>query len=193
MKAVCVGHSTYDITLPLEDFPKENVKYRINKHIECGGGPASNGAYLLAKWGMNTSIVSIVGNDYYGQKVLESFKEIGADTTYLELRENHQTSSSYILANLKNGSRTIITSKRDPRDKVTAFSTLSLVRLTLLQMRQFPPPHSWFRSSARCSVEARKENMNRSTNKTAAFLCCPYLVISPRFPCTGICSILRIL
>ncbi|MBQ3307387.1 MAG: carbohydrate kinase [Bacilli bacterium] len=118
MKAVCVGHSTYDITLPLEDFPKENVKYRINKHIECGGGPASNGAYLLAKWGMNTSIVSIVGNDYYGQKVLESFKEIGADTTYLELRENHQTSSSYILANLKNGSRTIITSKRDPIRKL---------------------------------------------------------------------------
>jgi sulfofructose kinase len=118
MKAVCVGHSTYDITLPMEDFPKENIKYRINKHIECGGGPASNGAYLLAKWGMDTSIVSIVGDDYYGQKVLESFQEVGADTTYLELRENHQTSSSYILTNLKNGSRTIITSKRDPIRKI---------------------------------------------------------------------------
>ena len=118
MKAVCVGHSTYDITLPMEDFPKENIKYRINKHIECGGGPASNGAYLLAKWGMDTSIVSIVGDDYYGQKVLESFQEVGADTTYLELKENHQTSSSYILTNLKNGSRTIITSKRDPIRKI---------------------------------------------------------------------------
>ena len=36
MKAVCVGHSTFDTTLPLEEYPIENVKYRINKHIECG-------------------------------------------------------------------------------------------------------------------------------------------------------------
>lgn len=48
MKVVCVGHSTYDTTLPMDFYPTENLKYRIHEHIECGGGPASNGAYLLA-------------------------------------------------------------------------------------------------------------------------------------------------
>lgn len=114
MKAVCVGHSTFDITLPMEEYPIENTKIRINKHIECGGGPASNGGYLLAKWGMDLAIVSIVGDDYYGDKVVEDFKNIGADTTYLLQYPNHPTSSSYIIANMSNGSRTVITSKRDP-------------------------------------------------------------------------------
>ena len=113
MKFVCVGHSTFDTTLPVNEYPKENIKYRVPYHIECGGGPASNGAYLLAKWGMDTTIVSIVGDDYYGDRVIEDFKKIGANCDYLEKREGHQTSSSYIIANMSNGSRTILTSKKD--------------------------------------------------------------------------------
>ena len=119
MKVVCVGHSTYDTTLPMDNYPEENVKYRIKDHIECGGGPASNGAYLIAKWGMDTTIASIVGDDFYGQKVVEDFEKIGADTTYLEVRKGHMTSSSFIIANQSNGSRTIITSKKDPIRKLS--------------------------------------------------------------------------
>lgn len=118
MKAVCVGHSTYDTTLPMEEYPIENIKYRINKHIECGGGPASNGGYLLAKWGIETTMVSIVGDDYYGDRVIDDFKQIGANTDYLIKYPNHDTSSSFIIANMSNGSRTVITSKRDPIAKL---------------------------------------------------------------------------
>ena len=74
MKIVCIGHSVYDITLPVNSFPEENKKLRVSERIECGGGPASNGAYLLAKWGMDTSIVSIIGNDYYGSLIKEEYK-----------------------------------------------------------------------------------------------------------------------
>lgn len=119
MKVVCVGHSTYDITLPMDKFPEENIKHRIGHHIECGGGPASNGAYLIAKWGMEVSIASIIGDDYYGDRIIGDFVNIGADITYLEKRENHETSSSFIIANMSNGSRTIITSKRNPIRKLS--------------------------------------------------------------------------
>lgn len=119
MKAICVGHSTYDTTLPVESYPIENYKYRIENHIECGGGPASNGAYLLAKWGIDTTICSIVGDDYYGDKVVEDFEKIGANTKYLEQKSNYQTDSSFIIANMSNGSRTIITSKKDPIRKLS--------------------------------------------------------------------------
>ena len=118
MKVICVGHSTFDTTLPMSEYPTENVKYRIPRHIECGGGPASNGAYLMAKWGMDVAIASVVGNDYYGEKVEEDFKNIGADTTYLEKKEGHDTTSSFIIANMSNGSRTIITSKKPPIRKL---------------------------------------------------------------------------
>lgn len=118
MKVICVGHSTFDTTLPMNEYPTENIKYRIEKHIECGGGPAANGAYLLAKWGMNTSIASVIGNDYYGDAIIDEYNRVGCDTTYLEKHNDHYTSSSYIIANKSNGSRTIITSKDTPIRKL---------------------------------------------------------------------------
>ncbi len=131
MKAICVGHSTFDTTLPMDEYPTENIKYRIKEHIECGGGPASNGAYLLAKWGIDTTIASAIGNDYYGQRVMDDFNKIGANTKYLEIHANHNTSSSYIIANMSNGSRTILTSKCPPirklKQKVTAKADIILI------------------------------------------------------------------
>lgn len=119
MKAICIGHSTFDTTLPMDNYPEENIKYRIKGHIECGGGPASNGAYLLAKWGMDTTIASVIGNDYYGTKILEDFENIGANTKYLELKEGLETTSSYIIANMSNGTRTILTAKKETTKKLT--------------------------------------------------------------------------
>ena len=111
MRAICVGHSTFDTTLPMNEYPVENTKNRVEKHIECGGGPASNGAYLLQKWGMPTTICSVVGDDYYGDRIIDDFIQVGADIRYLEKMKDHFTDSSYIIANMGNGSRTIITSK----------------------------------------------------------------------------------
>lgn len=111
MKIVCVGHATYDITLPTNTYPIENNKYRIEKKIECGGGPASNAAYLLAKWEEDVSFVGIVGNDYYGQSIIKEFNNIGVNTEYVEKNSSTSTDSSYIVCNLENGSRTILTSK----------------------------------------------------------------------------------
>lgn len=111
MKFVCLGHAAYDTTLPVDKFPEENVKHRIPKKIECGGGPASNAAYLLAKWGMDTTFIGIVGNDYYGERIIEEFDKIGVNTNYIEKNNEVATDTSYILSNLSNGSRTIITAK----------------------------------------------------------------------------------
>ncbi len=119
MKVVCVGHSTFDTTLPMKEYPIENIKYRLENHIECGGGPASNGAYLLAKWGMDTTICSVIGDDYYADQVIADFQKIGANTEYLEKMPNHKTTSSYIIANMSNGSRTVLSSKDTPIRKLS--------------------------------------------------------------------------
>lgn len=113
MKTLCVGHASYDITLPVEAFPKENTKNRIPKKIECGGGPASNAAYLLAKWGLDTSFAGVVGNDFYGVKMEDEFKKIGVDLTYFQKKEGAKTSSSYIIANTSTGTRTILTAHEE--------------------------------------------------------------------------------
>ena len=68
---------------------------------------------------MDVSLVSIVGNDYYGDKVIEEDKNMGVDTTYIEKHDNHSTSSSYIIANMSNGTRTILTSKKESIRKLS--------------------------------------------------------------------------
>lgn len=111
MRGLCIGHAAYDITLPVEAFPIENTKNRIGEKIECGGGPACNAAYLLAKWGINTFFAGVVGDDFYGKKVEEELQAIGMDLTYFEKSPNKRTTSSYIIANTTNGKRTILTSR----------------------------------------------------------------------------------
>ena len=106
MKTLCIGNVTYDITIPFEGYPVENNKYRVNTRIECGGGPASNAAYLLGKWGINPYFAGIIGNDEYGKEILKEFESVKVDTTYLKVSDNYKTTSSFIINNKLNGSRT---------------------------------------------------------------------------------------
>lgn len=119
MKALCVGHATYDITLPTNKFPVENKKMRIKKQVACGGGPACNASYLLAKWGIDTTFAGIVGDDYYGNNIISELEKVGVNTKYVEKNKDIQTDSSYIIANLSSGSRTIITSKEQTIAKLS--------------------------------------------------------------------------
>ncbi len=109
MKILCVGHLTFDTTVPVNEFPCENEKYHIDKKIDCGGGPASNAGYLLKLWGEDVSVAGVVGDDFQGHFVKEEFDKIGVNTDYLEMVPNMKTDSSYIIANISNGSRTILT------------------------------------------------------------------------------------
>ena len=118
MKALCIGHATYDFTMSMNDFPKENQKYRVNNTVECGGGPASNAAYLLSLWGVNTYFAGVIGNDENGRKIKEEFKEVNVNTKFLEVDKGNDTSLSFIVINQKNGSRTIFT-KRNNKAKLT--------------------------------------------------------------------------
>lgn len=111
-KILCIGHSAYDITIPLEEFPVENRKYGVKTVLECGGGPAGNAAYLIAKWGMSCRYAGILGNDIYGIKIREEYEKVGVDLKYLIMDDNSITPFSIIIANNKNGSRTLFNHKK---------------------------------------------------------------------------------
>ena len=111
MKVLCIGNSSYDITIPVDNYPEENKKMHINHEVvECGGGSGSNAACLLASWGVDTTIASVIGNDLYGKKIKEEYLKYGVNTKYL-IEKNDKTSISYIIDNLSNDSRTILVNK----------------------------------------------------------------------------------
>ncbi len=107
MKILCIGHSSWDITVPVDEYPTENTKYRFNEKYSAGGGPASNAAYLLGKWGIDTTIATVVGSDDAGSKIKKEFQSVNVNTDYIETNYDKDTSLSFILINKKSGSRTV--------------------------------------------------------------------------------------
>ena len=118
MKYVCLGNSVYDTTVITEKFPLENMKQESLELVECGGGNAANCAYLLASWKCNTDLISIIGDDYYGRKIMQEYYNVGINSTYIEIDPNYETRRSYIIANKKNNTRTIISSPRGKQRKL---------------------------------------------------------------------------
>ncbi len=108
-KILCIGHASYDVTIPVNGYPEENSKNRFENKIECGGGPASNAAYLLSKWGMDTSFIGVLGDDLYGKRIIEEFKEVKVNTDLVEIDPKYETTLSFIVVNTNNGSRTTFT------------------------------------------------------------------------------------
>ena len=113
MKILCIGQSAYDITVPVSSFPEENRKYKVHEVYECGGGSANNSAYLLAKWHDEVYLASSIGKDDYGRKIKEEAISVGVNIDYIEEINNVKTTTSFIINNKNNGSRTIITDRKE--------------------------------------------------------------------------------
>jgi len=113
MKVLCIGHASYDISCPVDKYPNENIKYRLNEVYEAGGGPACNGAYLLGKWGLDAYFAGAVGADDYGQKIKKELESVRVNTSLLETSYEKNTSVSFILINKQNGSRTLFNISKD--------------------------------------------------------------------------------
>lgn len=110
MKILCLGHASYDISMPVSEYPTENKKYRLTNKIEGGGGPACTAAYLIGKWGSETYFAGVVGNDLYGNRIKTELEMVGVNTKYLEFNYENLTNTSFIIINQLNGSRTILSS-----------------------------------------------------------------------------------
>ncbi len=109
---LCIGHTSWDVFLPLTRFPAEDSKVVINEWIESAGGPASNAAYLLTKWGARTAFAGIVGGDANGQRIIDEFNAAGTDTSLIQVDERVPTPHSVIIVNEQNGSRTILNRRK---------------------------------------------------------------------------------
>lgn len=115
MKVLCIGHATYDVVIPVDSFPLENTKNRTMDSIYCGGGPASNAAYLLGKWGIDTYFSGLVGDDYAGNYIEAEFKSVGVNIDYFIKDKDYKTTKSYIIVNSSNASRTSLACQSDKK------------------------------------------------------------------------------
>lgn len=107
MKALCIGHTTYDISVPVDGYPVENGKYQLKEKLESSGGGASNAAFLFAKWNVETYFSGTIGYDDFGTFIKKEMEKFGVRTSFLETSYDKKTSTSFILINKQNNTRTI--------------------------------------------------------------------------------------
>ena len=107
MKVLCIGSASYDISILTDGFPNENIKYRLNKKIECPGGSALTAALLLGLWDVDVYYSGIIGNDIYSESIINETKKNNVNTKFTVKASNIETPKSFILINKENASRTL--------------------------------------------------------------------------------------
>lgn len=112
-QVLCIGYSCYDLIF-YPDVPFErDTKYLVTETDESGGGPAANAAYLLSSWGVPAAFAGVLGNDHYGDLVLEEFARVNTDTRLVERPEGFKTPFSSVIIEPDSGERTIFTRHMD--------------------------------------------------------------------------------
>jgi sugar/nucleoside kinase (ribokinase family) len=111
VSALCIGHAAWDLCMQVDGYPTENSKTETHLLLESGGGPAANAAWLLAHWGVPTTLATVIGQDHYGSQAVKELADAGVDCRLVEQRAGYPTPLSFILANRITGSRTIINRK----------------------------------------------------------------------------------
>ena len=107
MKVLCIGHASYDISMPVSSFPEENKKYRLKEKVECPGGPALTSALLLGAWDVEVYYTGIIGNDLYGALIADELRRRNVNIDYLKTLNGLETTKTFILINKENASRTL--------------------------------------------------------------------------------------
>ncbi len=114
MVTLSIGKSTYDITVPMEEYPVENSKILLKEKLESGGGAASNVAYLFGKWKVDSYFAGIVGYDDIGSFVKKELDSVNVHTQFMEINYEKKTTMSFILASKKNSTRTSLVIEPEP-------------------------------------------------------------------------------
>ncbi|MFC1564919.1 carbohydrate kinase family protein [candidate division KSB1 bacterium] len=102
-----IGVSALDILAIVENFPdKESVQQALEMKIQ-GGGPVSTAVVTMAKLGLKTAMIDVVGSDWCGELIMKEFREYGVSTDLIEVAEEHNSAKASILVRKGDGARAI--------------------------------------------------------------------------------------
>ena len=115
MKIACFGNLTFDNTVYGDKFIVEDERNSFDYSTMTPGGPASNAASVIAKFGNQVDFYGRIGNDAYGAFVRDMLKDENIDISHLKESDSVSTPFSFIIINTADSTRTIntIRSKAD--------------------------------------------------------------------------------
>lgn len=124
--ATCVGVVTLDVIAIVDEFPAVEGRMEAADVMVTGGGPAANAAVVLARQGVPTAFVGVVGDDQAGRQALELLAAEGVDVSGVTVDPDLGTQTSCVIVDSSTSSRSIVTTKAAP---LTALSDRARVLL----------------------------------------------------------------
>lgn len=122
---IAIGSATQDVFLTSDHFRvvkdanfdtgsgmcvPQGSKVEISKLVVASGGGATNAAVTLARQGLRTACVAVVGDDTNGRLVLDELRRENVDGKYMQMHHGTATGYSVILVGAS-GERTILSYK----------------------------------------------------------------------------------
>ena len=89
---LCIGEALIDF-IPNE-FDKPLKK--VNSFKPMVGGAPANVSAAIAKLGGKAKLLTKVGDDAFGNKIIDELKESGVDTSLIMIDENYDTSLAFV-------------------------------------------------------------------------------------------------
>lgn len=102
MKALCIGKSEYNFISYTDNFGMPNTFNSINEVIESLGGSGATVAYALGKFGAESYLGSVLGDDTFGNIIKKELEKAGVHTEYIETGYDKRTSMLLTLINKSN-------------------------------------------------------------------------------------------
>ena len=104
---VGIGRNCVDHLAVLSSLPPPDAKVPMKEYRVVGGGQATTALVALARLGLKTAYVGVVGNDAGGRLVLEGLRTAGVDISGVVIDKNAETPVALILVDEAAGTRTI--------------------------------------------------------------------------------------
>ena len=105
-KALVIGSLNMDMTVKVEKLPKLGETIFGNEFYESCGGKGANQAVAVAKLGMKTEMIGMVGKDIQGEKLIQNLVDNGVKADNV-IKSDELTGRAIITVD-KNGDNNII-------------------------------------------------------------------------------------
>lgn len=103
-----IGSTVYDTLLVVDHYPQEDTKLRGLETRIQGGGPCATALVAASRCGLSTSYMGTIGDDAFGQYMLDDLRHWGVDTSHVHIERGAISFHSTVILNRSTASRTCI-------------------------------------------------------------------------------------
>ncbi|MGV9172713.1 MAG: carbohydrate kinase family protein [Promethearchaeia archaeon] len=108
IKILGVGEAVVDWVAEIPHFPKPDEKINAMSESHFAGGVTANYVVAVSRLNVSSGFIGAVGNDNYGNFLLNDFKDEKVDTSMTKIKEDKKTPVNFIF--VTKGEKTIIQS-----------------------------------------------------------------------------------